>query len=72
MSLHRRDDELPIISDDDEQQVISNRVVQRDNELGESSGCGCCDPRSGIHRFIALVFMCLLGFGEFKLNKLIS
>lgn len=65
MSRHR-DDELPIISDDE--QEISNRnshqqQQQRDNEL-EIGGCGCCNPRSGVHRFIALVFMCLLGFGE--------
>lgn len=63
---HHRDDELPIISDDEENVSRRNNVTQqRDNELSES-GCRCCDPRSGIHRFIALVFMCLLGFGKFK------
>lgn len=66
MSQHR-DDELPIISDDED--IRSNRnQQQRDNELGVGeSSCGCCDPRTGIHRFIALVFMCLLGFGEFEI-----
>jgi hypothetical protein len=40
-------------------------------DYGESSadngkGCcfKCCDPRSGLHRFIVLLFMCFLGFGE--------
>lgn len=43
-----------------------------DNELDlEPSGCGqtaCCNPSLSLHRFIALIFMCLLGFG--KCNKI--
>lgn len=32
------------------------------------SGCAfhCCDPRGKFHRFLALLFMCFLGFGKFK------
>lgn len=35
-------------------------------ENDEKTGCdiGCCDPRRGLHRFIALFFMCLMGFGK--------
>jgi hypothetical protein len=43
-------------------------VVQAEvDDLG-LTGCGasfCCDPRSRFHRFIALVLMCLLGFGSY-------
>ena len=61
----RQDDELPIISDDELENNHGNHNRSRDNELDPSpTGCGVCDPRSGFHRFIALVFMCLLGFGE--------
>lgn len=42
---------------------------QEDNELDpELTGCGasaCCNPASPVHRFIALIFMCLLGFGSY-------
>ncbi|CAL8078201.1 unnamed protein product [Orchesella dallaii] len=40
-------------------------------DYGESvsveKGCffRCCDPRSGFHRFLALFFMCFLGFGSY-------
>uniref|UniRef100_T1GSU9 Uncharacterized protein n=1 Tax=Megaselia scalaris TaxID=36166 RepID=T1GSU9_MEGSC len=60
--MSRQDDELPIISDDEQDIQNRNNSNQRDNELERASGCGCCDPRSGVHRFIALIFMCLLGF----------
>jgi len=35
-----------------------------DNSV-ENKGCcfKCCHPASGMHRFIVLIFMCLLGFG---------
>lgn len=54
----RHDDERPILNDQD------------DNELDDAagSGCGrsaCCNPSSSVHRFIALIFMCLLGFGSY-------
>lgn len=37
----------------------------------KTPGCdiGLCDPRRPLHRFIALIFMCLLGFGKFT-NRL--
>lgn len=35
------------------------------NDLHERSEySACCDPRSCLHRFIALFFMCWLGFGK--------
>lgn len=60
------DDELstPILhSDDDEER---NRRTFNDDELDGSSGCGavCCNPASTCHRFIALMLMCLVGFGN--------
>lgn len=35
----------------------------QDNELEDVT---CCDPRKGYFRFIGLIFMCLVGFGEYK------
>ena len=32
-----------------------------DNELEEAGGC--CNPAKPMYRFIALIFMCLVGFG---------
>lgn len=47
-------------------------VRAADDELAEPlTGCAstaCCNPSSTLHRFIALIFMCLLGFGEFYTN----
>lgn len=44
-----------------------------DDELDQQvTGCGgsaCCNPSSGCHRFIALILMCLIGFGEFLLQS---
>jgi len=37
---------------------------RQDNELALPSG-GCCMPSSTSHRFLALIFMCLLGFGSY-------
>lgn len=36
------------------------------DENSNQSGCAylCCDPRGKVHRFIALIFMCFLGFGK--------
>lgn len=33
----------------------------------KTAGCdiGCCDPRRPLHRMVALIFMCLLGFGKY-------
>lgn len=72
--MPRNNDRLPIIENDTlshEAQAVSPSapVPQRDNELDPApSGCGasmCCNPSSGLHRFIALIFMCLLGFGSY-------
>jgi hypothetical protein len=58
--------------DDMVRQPILNAEAQNDNddndlEFEEITGCGAsplCNPSSSLHRFIALIFMCLLGFGE--------
>lgn len=68
--MSRSDDELsrPILDDEAE---TAGRIVNDadDNELDEQlSGCGasaCCDPSASCHRFLALIFMCLVGFGEY-------
>lgn len=53
--------------------------IQRNNENSslydsnddDKQNCdiGCCDPRRTCHRFIALFFMCLLGFGKLHLTS---
>ncbi|EDX09543.1 GD13074 [Drosophila simulans] len=64
-----REDEERIVDNEEvsqpteEDQVVS-RDGRRDNELSLPSG-GCCMPSSTGHRFMALVFMCLLGFGSY-------
>jgi hypothetical protein len=33
----------------------------------ELSGCAampCCNPRRPLHRFVAMLFLCMLGFGK--------
>lgn len=72
--MPRSNDRVPIVENDELSegvQAVSPSVAvaaQRDNELDPApSGCGasmCCNPSSGLHRFIALIFMCLLGFGK--------
>lgn len=57
---------------DSEEPPTGSRILRRsdDDELSEGrSGCGssaCCNPSSALHRFMALIFMCLVGFGEFS------
>lgn len=50
----------PILGDTDD--------PSNDNELDTQADCcsklACCDPKSTFHRFLALILMCLLGFGE--------
>lgn len=62
------DDELstPIMHSDDDEGT--NRRTFNDDELdaGGSGGC-CCNPASTCHRFIALILMCLVGFGNLHL-----
>lgn len=59
------DDELstPILHHDDNDH---HRHVYSDDELNEVTGCGasCCNPSSRCHRFLALILMCLVGFGK--------
>lgn len=74
------DDELsrPILHDNDDDDENGIRNDSDDNELDEQlSGCGasaCCNPSSTCHRFLALIFMCLVGFGKctflYLINKL--
>lgn len=46
------------------------RGVVHDNEMIEPlTGCGgsaCCNPSSLVHRLMALLFMCLVGFGKYR------
>jgi hypothetical protein len=60
MPRNRIDDETrqPILQDTQNEQGNYN-----DNELEEIT---CCDPRAGWYRFVALIFMCLVGFGKYK------
>uniref|UniRef100_A0A1A9VXR8 Lysosomal dipeptide transporter MFSD1 n=1 Tax=Glossina austeni TaxID=7395 RepID=A0A1A9VXR8_GLOAU len=61
------DDRLPIIENEQNDQTPNRRGPQ-DNELDfEPVGCSsaCCNPTSSLHRFLALIFMCLLGFGSY-------
>lgn len=68
------DDRLPIVDNEQLPPALTasssstRRNVVQDNELDpEPTGCGgsaFCNPTSGLHRFIALNFMCLLGFGK--------
>jgi hypothetical protein len=54
-------------------QEAENLIDSSTDEEGRSEGCGykCCDPRGSLHRFVALIFMCFLGFGEstFEVRK---
>ncbi|XP_017864226.1 PREDICTED: major facilitator superfamily domain-containing protein 1 [Drosophila arizonae] len=62
-----RDDEDPIVGREEEaanEETPSTDRGRQDNELALPSG-GCCMPTSTCHRFQALVFMCLLGFGSY-------
>ncbi|XP_030372170.1 major facilitator superfamily domain-containing protein 1 [Scaptodrosophila lebanonensis] len=70
-----QDDEQPIVGSEvavpeEEQPTTGSNAAERgrqDNELDlHSGGCSpCCVPSSTCHRFLALIFMCLLGFGSY-------
>lgn len=51
----------PSIQDNETTETI-NLTSSEDN-----SGCyfTCCHPSGKMHRFVALIFMCFLGFGKF-------
>lgn len=57
MPRNRSQDEArqPILQDNEDARSYD------DNELGDS--IGCCNPSRGFYRFVALIFMCLVGFG---------
>ncbi|XP_055593267.1 major facilitator superfamily domain-containing protein 1-like [Uranotaenia lowii] len=70
------DDEVrrPILQDTDSEDPPGDsreRISRQsdDDELNQrSAGCGssaCCNPKSSLHRFIALILMCLVGFGSY-------
>ncbi|XP_058816315.1 major facilitator superfamily domain-containing protein 1-like [Topomyia yanbarensis] len=71
------DDEArrPILEQDTDNEDPPNglrgRILHQsdDDELRqEQPGCGssvCCNPTSALHRFIALILMCLVGFGSY-------
>lgn len=52
-----------------------SNIQRNENSLSSSrepdknTGCdiGLCDPSRPLHRFLALIFMCLLGFGKILL-----
>ena len=73
MALNQDDDTQPIIDSEDGAQSI--RRSARDNEMDPQATCcggsACCNPSSGIHRFSALIFMCLLGFGNYLIISLV-
>lgn len=58
------DDELstPILHSDDDEERNLRRF--NDDELDAGGGGFCCNPASACHRFIALILMCLVGFGK--------
>ncbi|KAH8366266.1 hypothetical protein KR093_011329 [Drosophila rubida] len=61
-----REDEERIVDNEEEVAVSADDSSRgrQDNELALPSG-GCCMPSSTCHRFLALIFMCLLGFGSY-------
>ncbi|RZB39821.1 major facilitator superfamily domain-containing protein 1 [Asbolus verrucosus] len=48
-------------------QEVEGTVDSSTNETEANSGWAfsCCDPRGTMHRFVALIFMCFLGFGSY-------
>lgn len=45
----------------------TNPILERCDDDEENVSCadvGCCNPQNRCHRFIALIFMCLMGFGK--------
>lgn len=47
-------------------QEVESGSNQESNDQNEITWAySCCHPRGKMHRFVALLFMCFLGFGEF-------
>lgn len=63
MSREEFIDNEPLLGSDAEQPINNSD----DNELKEPP-IGCCNPNSTLHRFQALILMCLLGFGMYLFN----
>jgi hypothetical protein len=62
----RNNDQVPILQDEPDANV--NYQANDDELMEELTGCAataCCNPSASLHRFIALIFMCLVGFGEY-------
>lgn len=58
-------------TDSEEPPATGSRILRQsdDDELSQGrTGCGtsaCCNPSSALHRFMALILMCLVGFGSY-------
>lgn len=48
-------------------QDTESEITNSDGIVENDAGCSytCCNPRGKMHRFVALLFMCFLGFGEY-------
>lgn len=58
---------MPRNISNEEQQPILDHTDGENNEEGDDLELEqnmCCSPRKSYYRFIALIFMCLVGFGE--------
>lgn len=45
-----------------------SNILESNEENGNTWAYSCCHPRGKMHRFVALLFMCFLGFGEFSFS----
>lgn len=50
-----------------ETEYLINSTGAEEEEVEEYSAC--CNPSHSLHRFMALLFMCLLGFGKFIVDQ---
>lgn len=57
MPRSRNSEAQPILDHNNEEEINGE-----DNELGGGE-YSCCNPSRSYYRFIALIFMCLVGFG---------
>ena len=57
---------------EDEKPLVPSANDENADDLPqeELTGCGAslpCDPRRNLHRYLVLIVMCFLSFGEFRL-----
>lgn len=52
----------PSIQEDETEISNTNSELNEENET--TWAYSCCHPRGKMHRFVALLFMCFLGFGK--------